>query len=103
VIGRHPEREAGSLDLALGPHQPLGHDGLGDQEGAGDLAGGQAAKRPKGQSDLRVDGERGMTASKDQLESLVGKRGRGHRVPRCLRHLEQSDLGGPAFDHGGCG
>ena len=55
VVGRHPERDPGGLDLALGPHQPLRHRRLGDQEGAGDLVGRQAAERAQGERDLRVE------------------------------------------------
>jgi hypothetical protein len=74
VVGRHPERDPGGLDLALGPHEPLGHRRLGDEEGSGDLAGGQAAEGVQGQSDLRVGGQRGVTAGEDELQSLVGER-----------------------------
>src|SRR6266545_3463643 len=35
-----------------------------------------------------------MTAGEDELESLVGKRRRVHRVLPCLRHLEQAGLRG---------
>jgi hypothetical protein len=94
VVRRHPKRDPGGLDLALRPHQPLGHRRLSDQEGAGDLAGGQAAERPQGESDLRVGGECGMTAGEDELESLVWICRRVHRILRCLGHLEQAGLRG---------
>ena len=80
VVGRHPERDAGGLDLALGPHQSLRHRRLGHQEGAGDLVGGQAAERPQRERDLGVDGERRVAAGEDQLEPLVAERRRVHRV-----------------------
>ena len=35
-----------------------------------------------------------MTAGEDELEPLVGKRRRVHRVLGCLRHLQQAGLGG---------
>jgi hypothetical protein len=76
VLGRHPERDLGGLDLALGPHQPLGHGRLGNQEGAGDLGSGQAAERPQGERVLRVNGQRRAAAGEDELEPLVGE-GRG--------------------------
>jgi hypothetical protein len=94
VLGRHPEGDPGGLDLALGPHQPLGHGRLGDQEGAGDLAGGQAAERPQGEGDLRLGGQRGVAAGEDELQPLVGKRRRVHLFLRRLRHLQQAGLGG---------
>ena len=94
VVGRHPERDPGGLDLALRPHQPLRHRRLGDQEGAGDLAGGQAAERPQGQRDLRVGGERRMAAGEDELEPLVGEGRLVHDVLRRLGHLEQVGLRG---------
>jgi len=47
------------LDLPLRPHQPLGHRRLGDEEGAVDLVGGQAARASAGERDLRFDGEAG--------------------------------------------
>jgi hypothetical protein len=78
----------------LRPHQPLGHRRLGDQEGAGDLARGQAAKRPQREGDLRVGGERWMTAGEDELESLVWKCRPVHGVLRCLGRLEQAGLRG---------
>src|SRR5947207_12851659 len=39
--------------------------------------------------DLRVGGERRMTAGEQELESLVGKRRLIHRVLHCLRYREQ--------------
>ena len=92
VVGRHSERDAGGLDLALRPHQPLRHRRLGHQEGARDLVGGEAAEGAQGEGHLRVDGERRMTAGEDELEPLVGKRRRVHRVLHCLLRLEQARL-----------
>jgi hypothetical protein len=94
VVGRHPERDPGGLDLALGPHQPLSHGRLADQEGARDRGRGQAAERAQRKRDLRVDGQRRMTAGEDELESLVGKGRVVHRVLHCLGHLEQTRLRG---------
>ena len=37
VVGRDAQRNRGVPDLPLGPHEPLGHRRLGDEEGAGDL------------------------------------------------------------------
>jgi hypothetical protein len=94
VVGRHPKRDPCGLDLALGPHQPLGHRRFGDQECASDLAGCQSPERPKGESDLRVSGECRMTAREDELESLVRKCRRVHRGLRSFGHLEQASLRG---------
>ena len=92
MVGRHAERDAGGLDLALRPHQPLRHRRLRDQERAGDLAGRQAAERPERERDLRVERERRVTAREDELEPFIGERGRVHRVLHRLRHLEQAGL-----------
>jgi hypothetical protein len=94
VVGRHPEGDPGGPDLALGPHQPLGHRRLGHQEGARDLAGGEAAQGAQGEGDLRLGRERGVAAGEDELEPLVRKGGLVHRVLHRLRHLEQAGLRG---------
>ena len=73
-LGRgHPERDPREPDLALGPHQPLGHRGLLDQEGLRDLGRREPAERPQRERDLRVERERRMAAREDELEALVGK------------------------------
>ena len=43
VIGGDPERNPGGLDLALRPHETLGHRLLCDQKSAGYLISAQAA------------------------------------------------------------
>jgi hypothetical protein len=78
----------------LAPHQPLGHGRLGNEEGAGDVGGGQAAERAEGERDLRVGGERGVTAGEQELEALVRKGGLVHGVLHRLGHLEQAGLRG---------
>jgi hypothetical protein len=92
MVGWHPERDPGGLDLALGPDQPLGHRRLSDQEGVRDLSGAQAAERPQGEGDLSVGGERRMAAGEDELESLIGDDGLVHRVLHRLGHREQARL-----------
>jgi hypothetical protein len=94
VVGRHPERDPRRLDLALGAHQPLRHRRLLDQEGAGDLDGGQPAERPQGESDLRLGGEGRVTAGEDELEPLVGEGRLLHGVLHGLAHVEQAGLRG---------
>ena len=92
VVGRHPERDAGGLDLLLRPHEPLRHRRLGHQERAGDLGRGQAAERPQRQRDLRLRGERRVAAREDELEPLVGEGRLVHVVLRRLGHVEQPRL-----------
>jgi hypothetical protein len=43
-LGRHPVWDVCRLDLVFGPDDALGHRGLGDEECAGHLIGGEAAK-----------------------------------------------------------
>ena len=94
MVGRHPERDPGRLDLALRAHEPLRHRRLRHEERARDLAGGQAAERPQRQRDLRVGGQRGMAAREHELEPLVRECRRVHRVLHRLGHLEQAGLRG---------
>jgi hypothetical protein len=44
--------------LALGAADPLGERGFGDEEGACDLGGVEAAEEPQRERNLRVSGER---------------------------------------------
>ena len=76
----------------LGPHEPLRHRRLGDQEGAGDLGSREAAERAQRERDLRLGGEGRMAAREEQFEPLVGKGRLVHGVLRCLAHLEQAGL-----------
>ena len=62
---------ARTLDLRLGPADALRHRRLGDQEGAGDLRGGQAAQQAKGERDLGRRRQRGMAAGEDEPEAVV--------------------------------
>ena len=71
VGGRHPVRDAGVADLALGPHETLGHRRLGDEEGTGDLGRRQSCERPQCESDLRVHRQRRVTAGEDQAQPVV--------------------------------
>ena len=74
VLGRHLVRDARVVDFALGAHQTLRQGRLGNEKGAGDLAGGKPAQGAQSQRDLRLAVERGMTAGKDQPQPVVGKR-----------------------------
>ena len=81
-----PQRNAGGSDLALGPHDALRDRRLGRQGRARDLRGREAADRPQRQRELRVGRERGMAASEQQREPLVGLvRSRGGRSRRARR------------------
>jgi hypothetical protein len=53
-VVRHAVGDPGRLDLALGPHEALGHGRFGGQEGARDLGGLEAAEQPQGQCHLGV-------------------------------------------------
>jgi hypothetical protein len=92
VRRRDSERDAGVLDLAPRAHEPLGHRVLGDQEGASDLVGGEAAERAQRERDLRLQRERRVAAGHDQLEALVGDGGLVHRLLHYCRRLEQLGL-----------
>ena len=95
VLGRHPERDARRPDLALGPHQPLGHRGLGHQERPGDLGCGQAAEAAQGKRHLGVHGQRRMAAGEQQLQPLVGDRPvLAHLVLHRLGPVQQPGLRG---------
>ena len=65
-IGRDPIGNARVADLALGPHQSLGHGRLGYQEGARDLRGRQPSQEAQRQRDLRCHGQRGVAAGENQ-------------------------------------
>ena len=85
VIGRHAERDAGRLDLALRTREALAHRRFRHEERACDLVGGQAAEGAQGERDLRLDRQRRMAAHEDQLEPLVGERRGCHRLLLRLR------------------
>jgi hypothetical protein len=70
--GRHAVGDAGGRDLLLGAGDPCRHRGLGHQEGASHLGGGQAADQAQGQGDLRLRCQRRVTAGADQPQSVVG-------------------------------
>ena len=93
---------AGVADLALGPHQPLGHRRLGHEEGAGDLGRGEAAEGAQGERDPGLEGERRVAAGEDQPQPVVGdaavpscrRRGRARRwTVSAVRHGRLLDLG----------
>ena len=66
------ERDPRVADLALGPHQPLRHRRLGDEERTRDLGGGEPGEGAQGQRHARVERERGMAAREDQPQAVVG-------------------------------
>jgi hypothetical protein len=61
-------------DLALGTHDSLAHGRLGDQEGAGDLAGGQASERAQRERHTRLHLQRRVAAGEDQPQPIVDHR-----------------------------
>ena len=70
--GRDAVRDAGVVDLALGPHEALRHRRLGHEERAGDLGRGEAGERAQRERDLRLDRQRRVAAREDQAEPVVG-------------------------------
>jgi hypothetical protein len=71
VISRRAVGDSSSLDLPLGTHEALGHRRLDDEERACDLLGRQAAKEPQRQRNLRILGQRRVTAGEDQPKPVV--------------------------------
>ena len=86
---RHAERDPGLPDLPLGPHQPLRHRRLGDQEGGGDLRRGQPADAAQRQRDPRLRVQGRMAAHEDEPELVVSLRHHG----RFSHHSRPSDPG----------
>ncbi len=74
LAGRHPVRDAGVADLALGPDEALRERRLWDEERAGDLGRRQAAERPQRQRDPTLQRQRRVTAREDQAKAIVGDR-----------------------------
>ena len=79
----HAERQAAVLDALFGAADAAGHGRLRDQEGPGDLRGGQAADGPQGQRDLRCGRQRGVAAQEQQDERVVGRRVRAAVAEHC--------------------
>jgi hypothetical protein len=90
-VARDGEGDARVAQLALGAHDALLHRRLGDQEGAGDLRGLQAADEPQGQPHPRLEGERRVAAGEDQRQAVVGD---GHGVVVLLAGHGPLELGG---------
>ena len=89
VVGRHHVRDVRGLDLALGPHQPLRHRRLRDEERARDLGRRQPAEGAQRERHLRLGRERGMAAGEDQPQAVVGDRHAVLLVVRLLRWRPQ--------------
>ena len=71
-VDGHAVGDVGGPDLVLGPHEPLGHRRLGDEEGPGDLGGLQPGDQPQRQRHLGAGGQGGVAAGEDQAELVVG-------------------------------
>ncbi len=93
VTGRHPERNGGRLDLALGPHQSLRHRLFRHQKGPGDFVGGEATEGAQRQGHLSLDGERRVTAGEDELQALIRKTHSWHGALRGGLALQEDRLG----------
>ena len=74
VVGRDAVGDRRVADLPLRPHEPLGERDFGDEEGPGDLGGGEPAERPQGEGDLGLHRESRMAAGEDEAESVVDDR-----------------------------
>jgi hypothetical protein len=61
----------GLSDLRFGAHDALGEGGGGNQEGVGDLFGGEAAHFPQREGHLGVGGQGRMAAGEDQPQPVV--------------------------------
>lgn len=70
-LGRHRERRTGGLDPLLGSADALRHGRFGDEEGAGDLGGGQAPNGPERERELRSRRERRVAAEEEQDQRVV--------------------------------
>ncbi len=89
VVGRNPERNARSADLALCAHQPLCHRRLGDEERARDLPRGQTSDLAQCQRDAALRCQRRVAAREHEREPLVGNR--AHVVLLRRKLLEPAD------------
>ena len=69
--GGRLKADAGGLDGGFGAGDALRHGGLGHQEGAGDLRGGEAADGAQSERDGGRRSERGMAAHEEKVEGVV--------------------------------
>ena len=72
-LGRLPEADPRHPQPSLRAHQPLGHDRLGDEEGARDLGRGETAGQAQGERHPGLGRKRRVAAGEDQLEAVVGQ------------------------------
>ena len=68
---RHLERHARLGQRPLGAHDPLRDRRLGDEEGARDLVGREAAEQPQRQRHARLGREHGMTGDEHEPQQIV--------------------------------
>ena len=69
--GERGERGVEPAQPGLGPADPLGHRGFGDEERPRDLGGGQTADGAQGEGDLAGPGQLGVTAQQQQRDRVV--------------------------------
>ena len=72
VIRRHAVGDARQLDLALGPHEALGHRGLGHHEGPGDLRCRQSTEGAQRERHPAVDRQGRVAAREHETQTVVG-------------------------------
>ena len=92
-IPGHSIRDVGGLDLPLGPHQPLGHGRLRDQEGTCDLRSLQPTQQAQGQRHLRRALQRRVTTGEHEPETIVA-----HRALDRIRLRLSLEQHGPGHD-----
>ena len=74
LVARHLIRDPSVGDLPLGPHDPLTHRRLGNQERARDLAGREATERAQRQRHASRHIQRRVTAGEDQPQAIIDDR-----------------------------
>ena len=93
-VARHPVRDAGGPDLALGPDQALGNRRLRHEERARDLGGLEPGDQPQREGQLGLGGQRRVAAGEDQPEAVVLHR--SHLLGGFGAGLHANRLGLPA-------
>ncbi len=89
-VGRDSVGDVGGLDLALGPHEPLGHRRLRDEEGTGDLGCLQPGDEPQGERHLGARRQGRVAAGEDQAQLVVDQ---GPDLLGLVGHLVAGGLG----------
>ncbi len=86
---RHLERHARLGERALGAHDALRDRGLGHEEGAGDLVGGEAAQQLQRERHARIGGQHGMARGEHEAQQVVADVVRKMGIHTWLRIREE--------------